>query len=59
MELREYAIYAGLYLLARLVYVLLRKTWPAEERRCPLPIAVLFDNLAGLGVLMGDAVRST
>jgi hypothetical protein len=34
MDLRDYALYAGLYLLSRLVYVLLRKGWPAEERRC-------------------------
>ena len=33
MEPREYALYAVLYLLTRLVYVLLRKGWPAEERR--------------------------
>ena len=34
MDLRDYALYAGLYLLSRLVYVLLRKGRPAEERRC-------------------------
>lgn len=34
MEAREYVVYAGLYLLTRLLYVLIRKGWPAEDRRC-------------------------
>jgi hypothetical protein len=34
METREYVLYAGLYLLTRLLYVLIRKGWPAEDRRC-------------------------
>ena len=34
METRDYVLYAGLYLLTRLLYVLIRKGWAAEDRRC-------------------------